>query len=520
MHRPSLLFHAQKKYAEKIAVSNETEKFSYEEYLLICHRLSLFLQSSLKIKEGDNVLIQLKNSFSYVFLTMSLEMSKAVAVHLNFRFPPKLVEKISQHLLNKHHKTYLISKDCFSRIPGLDIISIEDLKIQSIIENVISLKNKKAEIFRISDKDKQRRLKQITNIIFTSASSGPPKAVVHSYKNHYYSALGSNLNISLSSEDCWLLCLPLCHIGGLSILYRTALKGANIFIPNQDLPIVIRKQKNITHISMVTTQIQQLFKDQIVCESLSRLRAILIGGDNIPPAVVQKASQWNLNLFYSYGSSEMSSQISTTRYTDKNKYFQNCGKPLPFRELKVSPNQEILVRGAVLFKGYFRNGLIQPSLDKEGWFHTKDMGEIDEHGSLRIIGRKDNMFISGGENIHPEEIEEAIMQSGLIEKVKIVPLQYSQDFRHGMRPVAFIEIDPHLSPRPGIKDTLKDIDNLMTRLLPKFKLPVAYFRLPKQEGAEYRREKLIKLAMNKTAVLLYIGSAGTNVKYKKASHHI
>ena len=482
MYRPFLLFRSQKKYAERIAIFSETEKFNYEEYFLVCHQLSLYLQEVLKIKEGDYVLIYLKNSCFYIFLIMSLQMIKAVAVHLNSKSPQKLVEKISQDFLNKDNKTYLIADDSYFRVPGLDIISIEDLKFQLITENVLALKNKKAEISRIGSMGKKIKLKQITNIIFTSASSGPSKAVVHSYKNHYYSALGSNLNILVGAEDCWLLCLPLYHVGGLSILYRTALKGASIFIPKQDLSTAIKEQRNVTHISMVAAQVQNLFKDQAACETLLRLKGILIGGGRIPSVVIQKARQLKLNLFCSYGSSEMSSQISTTRYIDKNKYLQNCGKPLRFRELKVNSDQEIWVRGAVSFEGYFRDGLVQSAFDKQGWFHTKDLGEMDEHGFLKIYGRKDNMFISGGENIYPEEIEEAIMQLGLVERVRVLPIQ---DPKYGMRPAAFIEIEPYLR----LEDIAKKIENLIVDLLPRFKLPAAYFRFSQNQDMKMAQTK-------------------------------
>jgi O-succinylbenzoic acid--CoA ligase len=147
---------------------------------------------------------------------------------------------------------------------------------------------------------------------------------------------------------------------------------------------------------------------------------------------------------------------------------------LKYRQIKIKDGGEILVKGETLFKGYVSGDLLMQPFDKDGWFATGDLGELSVEGYLRVIGRKDNMFISGGENIHPEEIESILCQHPLIEDAVVVPVE---DREFGERPLAFVKF------KPGQLLNGRQLTEHLSQFLPKFKIPKQF--LSWQEDPAY-----------------------------------
>jgi o-succinylbenzoate---CoA ligase len=314
---------------------------------------------------------------------------------------------------------------------------------------------------------------QAATVLFTSGSSASPKACVHTFVQHLCSAAGANFNMPLAAEDRWLLSLPLFHVAGIGILFRVMSAGAAVaLMPSGSLSAAVAELQ-ITHLSLVSTQLYRLLEDHDAIEHLRRLKAILLGGSTIPETLIQRAQDLGLPIFTSYGSTEMASQIATTQPNDSLDHLLSSGRLLPFRELKISSDGEILVRGKTLFDGYLQNYKIVRPVNKAGWFATGDIGRLDDEGYLYIIGRKDNMFISGGENIHPEEIERALLRLEGVEEAIVVPFE---DKEFGQRPAAFIK------PKTGM--ILRKIDLTCLRsMLPNYKIPMRIFDWPTQENS-------------------------------------
>jgi o-succinylbenzoate---CoA ligase len=276
-------------------------------------------------------------------------------------------------------------------------------------------------------------------IVFTSGSSGRPKAALHTFGNHYFSALGSHTNIKLAPGDAWLHSLPLFHVGGLSILFRCLLAGATLALPDPDATVGESVAKGgATHVSLVATQLRRLLDD---ATDLSGVKAILLGGSAMPGGLLEEAHRRGLPIHTSYGLTEMSSQTTATRPGASLEELRTSGKALPYREVSVAEDGEVLVKGETLFAGYVEgNSLVRP-LDEDGWFHTKDLGRLDGEGRLTVTGRKDNLFISGGENIQPEEVEEKMRRMPEVGDAVVVPVA---DEEFGFRPAAFVrgEVSP------------------------------------------------------------------------------
>ncbi|QIN79932.1 o-succinylbenzoate--CoA ligase [Rubrobacter marinus] len=308
-------------------------------------------------------------------------------------------------------------------------------------------------------------------IVFTSGSTGTPKAALHTVGNHHYSALGSGENIPLGPGDRWLHSLPLYHVGGLSIVFRCLLAGAAMSFPEPDVPLgESLAQSGATHVSLVATQLRRLLSEEA---SLGALRAILLGGGPVPEALVDEALELGLPIHTSYGLTETSSQATTTPPGASREVLRTSGRALPYREVAVAGDGEILVRGETLFAGYVEGDGLDRRVDEAGWFHTKDLGELDSGGYLRVRGRKDNLFVSGGENVQPEEIEEALYRIEGVEGAVVVPVP---DEEFGERPVAFV--------RAGDGRPLESLAQALEPVLPRFKIPVAFHPWPERPGPE------------------------------------
>jgi O-succinylbenzoic acid--CoA ligase len=281
--------------------------------------------------------------------------------------------------------------------------------------------------------------------LYTSGSSGKPKIACHTLKNHVLSARGSFVGVPLTENSCWNLVIPLYHVGGLGILFRCYLAKARLLLS--------QNMSRATHISLVPTQLYRLRQSGAPLPP-----TVLIGGAPLPPS--------EPTLIPTYGMTEMSSQIVTNHAIH------------PYAEMILSQQGEVWVRGAVLFQGYLQDQDLHLPLNDQGWLETGDLGEWKE-GRFNIIGRKDNLFISGGENIQPEEIEAAIREYCNIFDAVVVPLQ---DEEFGARPAVFLS-NPELLPL---------IQSKLQEALPKFKIPVQAFQLPENTGLKPPRKKLQK----------------------------
>lgn len=322
-------------------------------------------------------------------------------------------------------------------------------------------------------------------LVLTSGSSGQPKAALHTLGNHFANARGSTHHIPFGPGDAWLLSLPLYHVGGLSLLFRAWVAQGTLILPAPEQPLAAALQTfQPTHLSLVSTQLYRLQQAQV---RPSGLKALLLGGSALPTGLLAWAHDQEIPLHTSYGSTEMASQISSTRPGAHLQALQTtAGYILPQRELKLASDQEIWVRGNTLFQGYWQDtGPILPQQD--GWFATGDLGQWSPEDALQIIGRKDWMFISGGENIQPEEVEKALCRLPEIAEARVVPIPHPE---FGLRPVAFVRVWQELP----IPETLRE---QLREFLPGYKIPDHFLPWPEDlttQGLKINRQALIQRA--------------------------
>jgi O-succinylbenzoic acid--CoA ligase len=434
----------------------------------------------LGLGEGDRVGLLLQPDWNYPILLMALLRIGAVACPLDLRWP-------REQLLEA-----LASIDCRTLISTLrDGVPEKEVRGLRVLHHEVLLKGEAGDLSKAMPI--MMPITRPATILFTSGSSGRPKAVMHSYGNHHYSARGSNTNIRVGPNDRWLLNLPLCHVSGLSILFRCVQGGAAVVIPApRESPGQSIAKYQATHLSLVGTQLRRLLGEDLGPDRIGQLGAVLVGGSAVSADLVRRARKAGYPVRTTYGLTEMASQVTTTGQIEPEAAWASSGKLLPHRHLKIGEGGEIMVRGQTLFLGYVDGGKVSPPRTAGGWFATGDMGELDGDGYLHVTGRKDNLYISGGENVYPEELEAALLEVEGVKRAVAVPVP---DPQWGMSALVFVDTEA------GMDEQALEA-HLRTRL-PAYKLPSAYHPWPEDEDAD--RAKVSRPWFARYAESLFFG---------------
>jgi O-succinylbenzoic acid--CoA ligase len=240
----------------------------------------------------------------------------------------------------------------------------------------------------------------VRTLIFTSGTTGEPKPVALTEANHEASAIASAWNLGVEPDDRWLCCLPLWHVGGLSILHRSAMYGTTAVLHDGFEAERVRKEieaGEITLVSLVSTMLRRLIDAGL--SGWPGLRAALVGGGPIPRELYDWAAETSFPMRATYGMTETASQVVTDH------------RPLLGVELRIADDGEILVRGPMVAPG---------AIGADGWLHTGDRGRLDGDGRLEVEGRLDDVIVTGGENVAALEVEEALRSHPAVTDAAVV----------------------------------------------------------------------------------------------------
>jgi O-succinylbenzoic acid--CoA ligase len=236
--------------------------------------------------------------------------------------------------------------------------------------------------------------------VLTSGTSGRPRPIGLTYGNHLWSAVGSAFNLGVDPSDRWLCCLPLYHVAGLEIVMRTVIYGTGAVVHDGfavDGVAEALERDRVTLMSLVATQLIRLLEAEV---DLSGPRAILVGGGPVPLEVLEEAIGRDAAVVQTYGLTETASQVTTLAPQEARRKLGSAGRPLLTTHLRIQDG-EILVQGPVVAPG---------CADEDGWFHTGDLGRIDDEGFLYVEDRLGDVIVSGGESVLPAEVEEVLLR--------------------------------------------------------------------------------------------------------------
>lgn len=308
--------------------------------------------------------------------------------------------------------------------------------------------------------------------VLSSGSTGEPKRIWHPVSHFIAHAGASNQLLPLPKQGYSLASLPLNHVGGLGVVFRALVNRSPLLFDAAPDSAATFARHDIQRVSLVPTQLHRLLSETGQTHSGPVPTAqIILGGAPIAEALLGRARAQGWSLHRSYGLSEMASQVITEVSAGQ----WRC---LPDTELRLH-NGEIEVRGQSLFLGYGDPWQRQRRLI-DGWFRTGDLGAWNG-SEFTVIGRLDNRYISGGENVCPEAIERAFINAGLVQQIVALP---RQDAEWGTQTVAMVKL------ADGV--TLDQLHSFArAQLLPQER-PRHYYRWSSGTGFKVQRAKLIK----------------------------
>jgi|GEM_PF-147939 len=274
---------------------------------------------------------------------------------------------------------------------------------------------------------------ELALVLFTSGTSGKPKAVPLSFNNLISAFNSGKAILNYAESDSWYLNLPLYHISGFSILARALLAGSSIILPlsnevnhlKKNLPIV-----QPTLISLVPTQLKRICENSI--EPNHELRAVLIGGGFSNEALIAQANKLGWKIHKVYGSTETSAFITALTPEDFAQNPNSIGKALPEVEIVIYDEKrnalnenevgEIGVKSSSVFNGYLQNKDATASSFFSGYYLTGDFGYYDSDKFFYLEHRRTDLIVSGGENISPKKIERVISKYRNVSEVCVFGL--------------------------------------------------------------------------------------------------
>lgn len=439
------------------------------------------------LAKGDYTGILLKNHVDTVIILCAFQLSGIRAVILNNRLSP--AELVWQ--LKDSEAKFLITEAAFA--PALDNMEWQFPFMTK--EELFSVPGVKPLIQEEVD------LADVCTVMYTSGTTGHPKGVLQTYGNHWWSAIGSALNLGVTDQDCWLCSVPLFHISGFSILMRGVIYGMPIVLHERfdaEKTMADIRGKKVTIMSAVGTTLKRVI-DALGDDRLpSHLRCMLLGGGPAPLPLLQACVEKEIPVFQSFGMTETCSQIVTLAPEYSLIKLGSAGKPLFPSQIKIEASDgkkkeaneagEIVVKGPNVTKGYLNRPDATKEAIKNGWFYTGDIGYLDEAGFLYVLDRRSDMIISGGENIYPAEIEAVLLAYPGVADAGVTGIA---DPVWGKVPAAF------LVKKPEYPDfAMEEIQQFCQEQLAKYKVPKQFYfvtALPRNAAKKLMRRHLPEL---------------------------
>jgi fatty-acyl-CoA synthase len=281
-------------------------------------------------------------------------------------------------------------------------------------------------------------------LVYTSGTTGKPKGALLTHANCFWTNVGFDVATGVSGDDVVLQVLPQFHCGGWNVQALLAWwKGARVvleraFDADRCLELIERKRVTTT----MGVPANYLFISQsprFADADLASLRRAVVGGAPMPLALLETWRERGVEIVQGYGLTEAAPNVLCLPAEDAVRKAGYAGKPYPQVEVTLSDEGELLVRGPNVFAGYWRNPEASAEALVDGWLRTGDVAERDDDGFYRISGRLKDMYISGGENVYPAEVEDALLS---LEGIADAAVLGVPDERWGEVGAAFVVLEP------------------------------------------------------------------------------
>ncbi len=493
-------------HPDKTAIIFEAEHISYCELNQRANRASCWLQS-LAIEKGDRVAAMLNNCPEFIELFLACARLGAIFVPLNFRSAPP---ELDYFLKNCRPRLFVFGREFIGTVKKLDFEKAKpqvmlasvgnvgaDATVLDYVSESAALDGRKPFLTRsLGPADPEEP--QV--IMYTSGTTGRPKGAVLSHRKTFFNCLNADIFFKMHFDDMMLVILPLFHSGGLFIQAAPTLyKGATLVIHPKFDPLKVYQdieRYRVTKFLGVPTVYRAMVKvDPQQRGDMSSLKVCAGGGEKTTPELFEQCREAGLAFRQVMGQTETSILLWASEEDSFNKP-GTVGRPVFHAEVNildkngrtVRPGEvgEIVVRGSIMMKEYWQDPVRTEETIRNGMLHTGDLARMDEDGYYFLMDRTRDMFITGGENVYPAEVERILRQHPGIEDIAVVGVP---DERWGEVGHAFVIANKESNPGA------EDIISFCREHMAKFKCPrsVTFCKeLPRTSLGKVRKKALIK----------------------------
>lgn len=499
---PDWLARCAENFPKRLALRCGEERWTFAELHQRSEQMARRL-ASIGVEEGSLVALLAVNSSGFVTIVHALTRLGAVLVPLNTRLTIR--ELIWQ--LQDVGAVLLISDAWHAEAASEIGLAMPGLARATLAAKASGGEHVLAELPEAALAPRREiDLEAPQVIMYTSGTTGTPKGVIITYGMQWWNAIGSALNMGHQPDDCWLACLPLFHIGGLSILMRSVIYGISVVLFEKFDAVAVNRsirEDRVTMISVVAVMLQRMLAElDERGEALDRpyrsaaLRCVLLGGGPAPRPLLEDCARRNIPVVQTYGLTESCSQAVTLAPAEALRRLGSAGRPLLPVQLRIMQDGKsvgagqpgmIMLKGPTITSGYAGRAEETARAFQDGWFATGDLGYLDDEGYLYVLDRRSDLIISGGENVYPAEIEAVLLAHPAVEEAGVCGVE---DERWGQVPIAFVCL------RSGHSASVEELLAHAQARLARYKLPRALHiveRLPRNSAGKLLRRELIHL---------------------------
>ncbi len=449
-------------------------EYSYADFYRYTNITAHLLKTEYGISKGDRVAVLATNELEYVFLFFALQRLGAILVPINFRLTVREVD----HIIT----------DCSPKL----LIRQEDLEKLSVAIQKIPFK----EIPFEGD------FESPCMIIYTSGTTGAPKGALLTQKMLFWNSVNSTLRLNISQQDCTVIFLPFFHTGGWNVLTTPFIhRGAKLVFLKKfdgDKILELSEKEKATLLFGVPTTMDMMARSPLFEKvDLSKIRYAIVGGEPMPLELIKTWHKKGIPIRQGYGLTEFGPNVFSLNEEDAMRKIGSIGFPNFYIDVKIQKDDgseagaheigELLLKGPMCMAGYWNNPQATAQSIQDGWLYTGDLVKRDEEGYFYVVGRKKDMFKSGGENVYPTELEQVLRAIPGVREAAVIGVP---DEKWGEAGKAFIvKENPTLTQEQILAHCLKN--------LAKFKVPKHFSfveALPKGESGKILKKKLHEMA--------------------------
>ena len=475
----------------------ETGKtLTFGELNRLANRLAHQLSDVYNIQIGDRIAVLAENCLEYLILFAAAQKTGSIIVPLNYRLAsPEL-----DFLLNNSNPQLIYTMAKF-QTKLIDSHFFSKISYQSSIEDLArfcdkSIQSPEDEYFKPVAVDPDDPI----FVLYTSGTTGFPKGALYTHKMLFWNSINTALALIVNTESRTVNCMPPFHTGGWNVLTTPFLHhgGYSCLMKSFDATTVLQtiEKERMTIFMGVPTMLKMIAElPEFEEADLTSLHYIIVGGEPMPVPLIEKWHKKGVPVRQGFGMTEVGPNLTSLHQNDAVRKIGSIGRPNFYVETKIvdehgdecAPNNagELLLRGPLVTPGYWQNEEATKLAFSKKWFRTGDRVRQDEEGYLYVVDRIKNMYISGGENVYPAEVERVFLEHPKVSEVAIIGVP-DEKWRETGR--AFVVI------KEAVSET--ELLEYCRLKLAKFKVPTSVVflqELPKNDSGKINRVALNNL---------------------------